>query len=154
MTHPESRLTHTFGISRNDLRALRQKILTPKEDWFYEKRAVVYTLGGFEKIRAHLAVGEIKSAQQAASALPEPVTLLVWNCRLVNKKIVLAYLPDTDPRDAKNLLRVRVKSSENFTRFVNGQPMPLKARHVQADLYELAGQCPRRKGWIPPNDAI
>lgn len=148
--HAESRLTHVFGISRNDLRALRKKLLTPKEDWLHEKRAVVYTLAGVEKIRAHLAIGDVKTAPEAASALPEPVTLLVWNPRLVNKKIVLAYAPGTDPHDAKNLLRVRVKTSENFVRFVNGKPMPLKARHVQADLYELAGQCPRRKGWLPP----
>lgn len=159
MLTEETRLPKILGLkSRNRLRALRQQLLREGEDWVFEKKRVCYTLAGVEKIRAHLRLSGETTAPPTCSAqpgpaiapLPEPETLLVWNCRLVNKKMLLAYKPDTDPHDAKNILRVRVRSSENFVRFVHGEPMKLRARHVQADLYELVGPCPRRKGWIPP----
>lgn len=154
MLTPESKLSHVLGPSRNELRRLRGIHLLEGTDWIVEKRRVVWTLSGVEKIRAVLTLPPAQTAPETASALvvslPEPVTLLVHNARLVNKKLILAYAPGTDPADAKNVLRVRVRSAENFMRFVHGKPMEIKARHVQADLYELAGQCPRRKGWVQP----
>ena len=142
----ESRLTGRVGLTRDELRAFRQKNLDAKRDWYLKKKRVVWTESGVEKLRAHIAVPEIKTAPAQNAALPEPVTLLVWKSNLTNKRIVLAYKPGTDPQRAENILRVQVRSSENFVRFVNGKPMELKARHLQADYYELAGACPRRKG--------
>lgn len=147
---PEARLTSVFGLSRNKLRALRVKILVEGVDWKFEHRAASYADSGIQKIAAHLSLGRVASAPAASSALPDPITLLVWNPRLTNTRMILAYAPDTDPQESKNILRVRVRSSENFVRFVHGKPMAIKARHIQADLYELAGQCPRRKGWVQP----
>jgi hypothetical protein len=154
MLTPESKLSHVLGPSRNELRRLRGIHLQEGLDWLVDKRRVVWTLSGVEKIRAVLTLPPEKTAPAPASALtpalPEPVTLLVWNPRVTNNRIVMAYAPGTDPQDKNNLLRVRVRSSENFMRFVNGEPMKLKARHIQADLYELVGRCPRRKGWTQP----
>lgn len=154
MLMPESKLSHVLGPSRNELRRLRGIHLVEGVDWLTEKRRVVWTLSGVQKIRAVLTLPPALTAPDPAGAvvagLPEPVTLLVHNPRLVNKKLILAYAPGTDPNEPKNVLRVRVRSSENFMRFVHGKPMEIKVRHVQADLYELAGQCPRRKGWMPP----
>lgn len=148
MNLPESQLAHTLGPNRNELRALRQKILTKDVDWLYEKKRAVYTPSGIEKIRAHLRLSDEKSAPAPIVALPEPITLLVWNCRLPHKRIILAYKPGTDPHDVKNLLRVRVRSSENFLRFINGKPMELKARLIEGhtNYYELVGRCPKAKG--------
>lgn len=154
MLTPESKLSFVLGPSRNELRRLRGIHLQEGTDWLVEKRRVMWTLTGVEKIRAVLTLPPEKTAPVPACAvptgLPEPVTLLVYNARLVNKKLILAYAPGTDPGVPKNILRVRVRSSENFMRFVHGKPMEIKARLVQADLYELAGQCPRRKGWVQP----
>lgn len=154
MLTPESKLSHVLGPSRNELRRLRGIHLTEGIDWIVEKRRVVWTFSGVEKIRAVLTLPPAPTAPEAASAvattLPAPVTLLVHNARLVNNKLILAYAPGTDPSDPKNILRVRVRSSENFMRFVHGKPMEIKARHLDADYYELAGQCPRRKGWVAP----
>ena len=146
----ESHLPAVLGINRNELRYMRQNELEEGTHWVWEGKRIAYLPGGVEKIRALLKVDDeiLTPAQIVAQfpPLPPPVTLLVWNPRLVNKKLILAYAPDTDPHDSKNLLRVRVRSSENFLRMVHGKPMELKARHVQADLYELATPCPRWKG--------
>jgi len=156
MLTPESKLSHVLGPSRNELRRLRVTHLTEGVDWIVEKRRVVWTLSGVEKIRALLTLPPDQTASDPAGAvamvLPEAVELLVFNPRLTNKKMILCYRPGTDPLRHENLLRVRVRSNENFVRFVHGKPMVIKARHIQADMYELAGQCPRRKGWTSPND--
>lgn len=150
MTTPESRLTAVIGLNRNELRRLRQNHLLPDVDYCIEKKRVEWRSCGVEKIRAILQLNSEKSApaESVAQSAPllEPIILFVWNPRLRNKKILLAYHPGTDPTDSQNLLRVRVRSSDNFLRFVNGKPMELKARHIQADLYELATACPRWKG--------
>lgn len=123
-------------------------------DWVVEKRRVVWALSGVEKIRALLTLPPEKNASAPVSAvpagLPVAVELLVYNPRLTNKRMILCYRPETDPAKPENIVRVRVRSSENFVRLVHGRPMVIKARHIQADLYELAGQCPRRKGWTAP----
>lgn len=148
---PESHLPNTLGINRDELRELRRAHLIEGTDWFLDGKNITYRPSGLQKIREALKLPpEEKNApapsEEHPQPLPEPETLLVWNPRLVNTRILLAYKPDTDPHDPKNLLRVRVRSSENFVRSVNGKPMELKARHIQADLYELATPCPRWKG--------
>lgn len=156
MLTPESKLSHVLGPSRNELRRLRGLHLQEGTDWLVEKRRVVWTLSGVEKIRAVLTLPPEKNASAPAGAvvmsLPEPVTLVVYNCRLRNEKMILAYAPGTDPNEPKNVLRVRVRSSANFMRFVHGKPMEIKARLIEgySDYYELVGQCPRRKGWVQP----
>jgi hypothetical protein len=143
-----------LGPSRNELRRLRGIHLQEGVDWVVEKRRVMWTLSGVEKIRRVLTLPPEKTAPDpacaVATALPAPVTLLVYNARLVNRKMILAYAPGTDPADAKNILRVRVRSADNFMRFVHGKPMEIKARLISGDQYELVGNCPRRRGWVQP----
>jgi hypothetical protein len=154
MLTPESKLSFVLGPSRNELRRLRGIHLQEGVDWLVEKRRVMWTLTGVEKIRAVLTLPPEKTASvpacAVATALPAPVTLLVYNARLFNKKMILAYAPGTDPGEPKNILRVRVRSSENFMRFVHGKAMEIKARLISGDQYELVGNCPRRKGWVSP----
>lgn len=150
MTSWEPEVAKQLGVSRAVLQRLRATRLAPGVDFRREKKRCIYTDCGVDKIRGLLNLPEIKSASGAngapASSLPEPVTLLVWNPRLVNTRILLAYAPNTDPQRPENLVRVRVHSTANFVRFVNGKPMELRARHISGDLYELAGRCPRFKG--------
>jgi len=144
----ESVVMRLVGINRARMRELRGG-LTEGEDFTREKRRVVYTDAGLKKIRALLSLPEQKNAPAANDAQPEPVRLLVWNPRLSNKRMILAYRPGTDPRFAENLVRVAVRSSENFVKFVNGVPMELWARRIDGgapDHFELAGRCPKRKG--------
>jgi hypothetical protein len=59
----------------------------------------------------------------------------------------MAYKPGTDPAVPGNLLRVWVKSADNFRRMDGeGKPMEMPVVHKQADFYELVGPCPRRPG--------
>jgi hypothetical protein len=154
MLTAEAKLSRVLGISRNELRRLRMAHLTEGEDWILEKRRVMWTFAAVEKIRALLTLPAVITAPvgpcAVAQTLPEPVTLLVYKPKLVNKKLILCYVPGSDPLDAKNVVRVRVQSSENFACFVHGKPMAIKARHIQADYYELVGRCPRRRGWTQP----
>jgi hypothetical protein len=143
MSFVESTFAGVVGLSSQRMRDLRKKLLTPGVD--YEKAAgrVLLTDTGVEKIRAALTLPEEKNA---ATVNGFTVTLRVWNARLVNRHIILAYHPDADPTQGGGLLRVRVRDSKNFSRFTrDGQPMELEARHLQADLYE-ATKCPRAKG--------
>lgn len=154
MLTAESKLSHVLGISRNELRRLRTVHLVEGEDWILEKRRVMWTYAAVEKIRAHLTLPAVITAHvgpsAVAQALPAPVTLFVYQPKLVNKKLILCYVPGSDPQDAKNVVRVRVQNSANFVRFVHGKPMAIQARHIQADYYELVGRCPRRRGWTQP----
>lgn len=152
----ESSLCGIFGVSRNRLRDLRQKALAYGADWNLEKKRVVYKGCGVEKIRVILMLPPEKiappgsSAQpEALPALPEPETLLVLKPMLTNKRLILAYRPGTDPSLLTNQIRVRVKDSKNFIRFVDGKPMELRARRIVGgaeDHFELVGACPRRRG--------
>lgn len=147
--HWESALPGKLGVkNRAHLRTLRAGLL-PGIDFAFVKKRVAYSHSGLEKLRAALTLPPEKTAPEAngthSEPLPEPVTLCVWKCQLINKKLILAYPADQEPRP-ENIVRVRVKTAEKFMRFVNGKPMELKARLVQGDLYELATPCPRWKG--------
>lgn len=152
----ETSLCGILGVSRNRLRDLRQKNLQYGADWNLVKKRVVYHGRGVEKIRVILLLPPEKTAPPGSSAhpeavpsLPEPETLLVLKPTLANKRMILAYRPGTDPSLLQNQIRVRVKDSKNFIRFVNGKPMELKARRIVGaapDFYELATPCPKGRG--------
>ena len=165
--HVEQSLAGTLGISRVSLRNLRSH-LVEGEDWVLKKKRVRLSASGVDKVRQLLAlppalpvlasyqvltssdvvdsekIAPVANAAQAES-LKEVVTLHVWQ-RVKNARILEAFLPGTDPQHRKNIVRVRVRDSKNFVRAVNEKPMELKARHLGADLYELATACPRFKG--------
>jgi hypothetical protein len=165
----EANLPAMLGINRDGLRNLRTK-LTEGEDWILKKKRVRYSNAGVDRLRgllnlpiptpatateaddvtadANVPVSK-KTAPAANAAQPdgnaEVVTLHVWQT-VKNPRILEAYLPGTDPKFRKNIVRVKVRDSKNFMRFVHEKPMELKARHLNADLYELATPCPRYRG--------
>lgn len=151
---PEADLPGMLGIGRDELRGLRQH-LADGVDWAFLKKQVRYTPDGVNRLRSILklplepvaSIAEEPGLDDSKKTAPaeELVTLLVWQ-RVRNSRILEAYLPGSDPAHRHNILRVRVRDSKNFVRMVNGKPMELKARHLNADLYELATPCPRWKG--------
>ena len=68
---------------------------------------------------------------------PPTVRLKTTPHKTLNPHIIMACLLD----DEKAVMRVRVKSKENFRAW-----MVIEARHLGADLYELVGNCPRFPG--------
>lgn len=143
--HLENEVATRLGVNRPVLRALRGSLLVEGVDFGFEKNRAAFSDAGLVKLEAHFKLK--LPAQPLPQSAPEPVTLCVWNHRLKNRRIVEAYLPGTNPQRRENIVRVRVRSAENFRKTgPDGKPMELLARHVQADLYELLGAVPRRPG--------
>ena len=153
----EVRVAHRLGLSRDATRALRQAWLVEGTDWGIVGKKAMLSEGAIsilaEKMRLPLpdgfapekAQGEATAAVPAAKKrllLPAPFRgeLIAWNSP-VNERILQAYLPGTDPKNARALVRVQVKSNKNFTR-----GMRFKAVNVQGDLFRLEGNCPRWRG--------
>lgn len=163
--HRESHVAGRLGISRDTIREMRNAHLVEDADWKSVRNIICLTDVAAGKIAAALslpapatAVSPEKAAEMlvaekdAATAttgagLVDLIEeLCVWRLTK-NPHIIEAFAPGTDPMHRQNILRVRVKNAANFCRVGgDGKPMMLPARHVQVDLYELVGPCPRRKG--------
>jgi hypothetical protein len=162
----EGWLCARLGLNRDELRDLRVKILKEGVDYEIVKNCVRISPSGEQKLRDHLKLPvQASGAPPVATDAPEGAppenlkntvpgndaegieTLLVWRANLPNRRIVEAYKPGTDSAVRANILRVKVKDATRYSRFDNtGQPMKIMARHLQADLYEVAGPPPRRRG--------
>lgn len=147
----EHDLIARLGLSRNDLRSLRAKHLTEGVHWQHCGRQTMLTTEGVEKIAAAARLPIADAPQRPPHLLTFPgfepplvVTLKAWRFYPVLKRrtIMEAYLPHTDPKDRRNVVRVRVKNSANFV-----QHMELPARMIQSpDLYECTRPAPRSRG--------
>lgn len=88
-----------------------------------------------------------KAARKVAGLLtwPEPIgtlcKLISWRSPLKNTRLLIAYLPGTDPHDPLALVNVLVADNRNFL-----PGMELKARKVDERTYDLEGPCPARRG--------
>jgi len=68
-------------------------------------------------------------------------TVIAWRSPVRNTRLLIAYLPGTDPQDPLALVNVLVRDNRNF---LPGMECPV----VQVDerTYELVGPCPARRG--------
>ena len=158
-THWESKVAGRLGLSRDNMRRMRSELLTEGADFITQSNRICLTAAAVEKIAAALRVPappvELTEANPAPVAVVEKtiadaaigtVRLCVWR-QTKNPHIIEAFHPEKDPSHRSNIVRVIVKKAANFIRVGgDGKPMTLPARHVRADLYELLGACPRRKG--------
>ena len=164
----ESHLVTRLGTNRDELRTLREKLLTEGVDWRFQKNRVEISPEGVKKLAAHFKLDEDApagvqtiGATEATPGLPdektapasspqegvEAITLLVWRIFPKNKHIIEAYPEGANPQDRQNVMRVKVRDSSRFTRFDNtGKPLALQCRHLQADYYEHIGGQPKRRG--------
>ena len=143
-THTEASVAERFGLSRQAVRKMRADLLMKDVDWEKTRGEVHISDAGLEKLakNAALAVESLPPVEVAACAS----MLSVWRVTR-NPHIIEAFVPGTDPALRANIVRVRVKNAANFRRTGgDGKPMTFPAAHVQADLYELVGACPRRVG--------
>jgi len=70
-----------------------------------------------------------------------PEQLLAWAMPAVNRTLLVAYKPGTDPTNPTNLVSVRVRSNHNFL-----PHMKLRVQHVEGTTYNLVGPLPRWRG--------
>ena len=142
--HSEIEVVAKSGISRTEIRSNRAA-LQEGVDFSFVKNRAMWSDKGIEGLCAKLCIPPLALGDTTKKTAAEK-TLLFWR-QTRNRHIIEAFLPDTDPRERQNVLRVRVKDDANFRRIDRtGKPMTLRAFHVQADLYELIGHCPRRPG--------
>ena len=109
----------------------------------------------FEKLKAAVttATAAILPAKKNAAPVlddgkktPRPdevktVVLLAWAMPAVNTRLLVAYLPGSDPTNPNNLVSVNVRSNFNFMKH-----MKLNASFVNNGVYDLVGPLPRWKG--------
>lgn len=142
----EADLPGLLGCSREELTRLRQDMLTWGTDFILEKRRICLSTDALNRLLAALGLPLVVQPPEKI-AVPSPdtvmalrmvpvavVTFKVYPARTLNPHIILAT-------DGKTLVRIRVKSKENFR-----GGMEVRCTHVQGDLYDLAGNCPRYPG--------
>lgn len=148
-TEKESSLSRSMGIPRGSLREARSKLLEGT-DWAMVNNAVMYSETGMKRLErvltgkteygptahAEKATGPVNDSDAALVHAPAPPVQkkCVVTSVTRNRQILMANIDEKD-------CRVRVRSSENF---VPG--MELTVHHIDEDLYEFIGRCPRAKG--------
>jgi len=154
----ESQLCAELQVSKDELRRRRQHFLTEGTHWAIVKKRVLLSPVGADILRGTSAMPvPDKNAPAVDSVTPRrPIALLLekntpppayqgeliaWRAPGRNHRLVVAYIPGTDPNNPLNLVNVLVRTNENFL-----PGMRIKARHVEAIRYELVGPCPRWRG--------
>jgi hypothetical protein len=144
----EASLVGKLNISRNDLLAIRTRLLQEGVHFAKIGRRVMLSEQGFGLVAKSLemtaaeadkAVGypdqeNQKKPAQSANGCITPMLFKVTARKTANPHIVLAS-------NGEVIVRVRVKNKENFR-----PGMVVRCEHVHADLYNLVGNCPRFPG--------
>jgi len=162
----ESHLCAELRVSEDELRRRRRYFLTEGKHWDYVKKRVLLSDIGAEILRGTRgclvpddfeknAPATDSAPRKAAIALlpeknPPPVEftgeLVAWAAPTRNERLLVAYLPGTDPNNPLNLVSVFVRSNRNFLR---GMKVPGPGRSLNRTgetTYELVGECPRWRG--------
>jgi len=154
----EAKLQTRFGLTRGELRELRELHLHEGEHFTRIKKRVCLSQAGIDALETHLGVkNPPPEASGAPEAAPEPVPqppaappavrLLVWRANFPSTRIITAHKPGEDPENPANIVRVCVRDNRNFRRIgQDGKQMEIQARHLGGDLYELVGRAPRYPG--------
>jgi hypothetical protein len=162
----ENKLCAELGISKDELRKRRQYFLTQGQHWDYVDKRVLLTSVGAEILRGtRQAVVPAEFAANAATADSEtprplkgllleknapPVTfdgkLVAWAMPAHNKKLLVAYLPGTDPQNPLNLVSLFVRSNLHFLRGMAVPGPGRSVRQVSQSTFELLGEPPRYRG--------
>lgn len=173
----ETTLCAQLNLSKDEVRRRRQYFLTEGQHWEYVDKRVLLSRIGAEILRgtrnAIVPVAEKQNAATADSASrrspvallceknPPPVAfegkLLTWAMPNHNKKVVVCYLPGTDPQNPMNLVTLRVRDNGNFMRGMEIPPAPKGKVSVvprvtitpvkeRNDVYDLQGALPRWRG--------
>lgn len=153
----EKNARHLAGLTKDEMRAWRQKHFTLAVDFILHKKRIFLSTAGVEKLRT--ATGQppaaktsytkrtddpdtAKSAVTKKTAAPAVVTVRVMRPTR-NPHIVHVCADDDNPDAPRRVLRLRVRSAE---RFVRRMAVPALLADGYDDLYDVAGPYPRKKG--------
>ena len=138
----EADLAGFLGVSRGQLRDLRKK--APEKEgawWRKEGRDTIWTPDGLYAACEAFGIDDailrdiVDHGEDGGQnpAIPDEVLVTVTG---LPKNLRILYADHEGEQ-----IRVMVNSSENF---ILG--MEIRAKHLQEDLYELVGRCPRSRG--------
>lgn len=150
----EKTARHKLGLTEDEMRALRKTRLTGSIHFVKHKKRLFLSAEGVDILFAAAGQpapqkvttgqeGINPGDQKAKKEPPSIVTLRVVRTDLANKHILLACPHDDDPDRPKRSVRVRVRSTANFTRRME---IPAFLVDGYEDLYDLARSAPRKKG--------
>jgi len=133
------------GLSEEDVRHVRQRLLRKDVDFVYHKKAIFLTAQGLKVIAPQLEPLDSKKSPDGGIAAPECVKLLIVRNDLKNRRLLLACLEGDNPDRPQKTVRVRVRTQEGF-RIRTG----IEARAVPGydDLYDLTSKYPRKKNHL------
>lgn len=162
----ETKLCAELGVSKDVLRERRQYFLAQGVHWDYVDKRVLLSRIGAQILRGTMdavvppsgggtnkngaAADSGATAARPVKALlneknPPPVVfkgeLVVWGVPARNPKLIVAYIPGSDPENPLNLVTVHVRENTHFLR-----GMKLKAAQVGETHFDLVGPCPRWRG--------
>lgn len=162
----ETRLCAELGVSKDELRRRRQYFLVEGVHWAYVAKRVLFAQKGAQILRgtrkALLPPAGEKGASTADSERPRPALallpektapaavfagrLIAWAMPRHNVRLVVAYLPGTDPQNPLHLVSCLVRDNRHFLR---GMEIPGPGRRVALigeGRFELVGAVPRWRG--------
>lgn len=170
----ESSVAVSLGISRDEIRRLREAHLVEGTHFRKKNRRICLSEAGAQLLQARLqatpssptapeapppsldAARAEKDAPRDVQQLPGAIRLpaqaepdVFWLAKKLahNPRMLIGHFPGTDPSLNANQVRIRVKNSANFIfKRPDGAPFEIPARKVQGDLYDLARPCPRYPG--------
>lgn len=148
--HAEGVIAQILGISRHDCKNIREKNLKRGDDWNFVNKEIKYSNDAVRRLLQLLEVsGDVeRNVKEKLNLVPKggkdaevDYRELVVERTCKNSKIVLVRMEQEDGTLGEEILRVRVQDSKNF---VKG--MRMKCYHIQSDLWEFIGRCPRARG--------
>jgi hypothetical protein len=163
----ESHLCAELKVSKDELRLRRQYFLTQGRHWDYVNKRVLLSPVGAEILRGTAAFAVPEDFKENAPAAdsgsrpalpagllleknPPPAVftgkLVAWATPKRNERLLIAYLPGTDPENPLNLVTCLVRSNLNFLRGMELPGPGREVRQLRQDAYELLGACPRYRG--------
>lgn len=133
--HVENEMPAVLGIGLPALVLMRNELLVESVDFIRWRRRVCWSTEAYAKVADRLGFA-LSQPKARVTELKKMVTLVVTAHKTLNPHIILAAV-----RGTTTLLRVRVKSKENFRPY-----MEVRTTHDSGDLYHLVGNCPRSPG--------
>lgn len=151
---PEKKARHHLGVTEDEMRALRNRHLIETLHFARGKQQAVWlnqdAVAVLEAMTAPPETGDKQTPSTPRTAEPDPVKkapaeiiLLVVNCTLKHRYLLLACAPGEDPDRPQKTVRVRVNATGNFVRRME---IPVRLVEGYDDLYDLTRRCPRQKG--------
>lgn len=135
-------------MPRAELHARMEAVLTRGLHWEVVNKHPALSPQGAALLREniHRPLATPQRGPRPVAGLLGPVVykgeLIAWKAPERNEKLLIAYIPGTDPENPHNLVNVQVRSNRHFTRGMRVK----NARQTGRISFEVSGPMPRFRG--------